>query len=235
MPELSPEMVRDLVLSVLDEYKAEDIACMPAKGIAHYTDYLVLATGRSTRHQITIAEKLRLRLKQEGQTLVSLEGRREAAWILLDFSVVVVHLQTQEKREYYDLEGLWFSIETLEKERDVENTPNIAATAKAATKSKAAKTKTKAKAKAATVKATKTKAATAKTTTAKAAAAKTTKTKAATVKTTKTKAATAKTTKTKAATAKATKTKATAAKTTKAKAATVKTTKAKKNKTTKDE
>ena len=104
----SSEGLRDRALQLLADHQAEDVFCLPAAGVVNYTDYLMLATGRSQRHQLTLAENLRQGLKVAGQPAPKIEGDTNATWLVLDLGEVVIHLQTREKREYFDLEGLWF-------------------------------------------------------------------------------------------------------------------------------
>ena len=73
-----------------------------------YTDWFVLMTGRNTRQTQAIAEEIVLRLKHdEGLLPQRREGQREGTWILLDYLDVIVHVFTEETRDYYRLEHLW--------------------------------------------------------------------------------------------------------------------------------
>ena len=76
--------------------------------VVSYTDWFVIATGRSTRQTKALAEEVRRQLKEEGRTVATrVEGQKEGDWILLDYLDVVVHVFTPESRAYYHLEQLW--------------------------------------------------------------------------------------------------------------------------------
>jgi ribosome-associated protein len=76
--------------------------------VVGYTDWFVLMTGRNTRQTQAIAEEIALRLKNEdGLMPQRREGMREGTWILLDYLDAIVHVFTEETREYYRLDQLW--------------------------------------------------------------------------------------------------------------------------------
>jgi ribosome-associated protein len=76
--------------------------------VVGYTDWFVLMTGRNTRQTQAIAEEIALRLKNEdGLMPQRREGQREGTWILLDYLDAIVHVFTEETREYYRLDQLW--------------------------------------------------------------------------------------------------------------------------------
>lgn len=101
--------LRDQAIALLTEHQAEDILCRSTQGIADYTDYFVLASGRSSRHQRALAETLRTGLKTLTGFAPAMESDTEAVWVVLDYGDLVLHLQTRSTRDYYDLEGLWFA------------------------------------------------------------------------------------------------------------------------------
>ncbi|KAF0118671.1 MAG: putative nicotinate-nucleotide adenylyltransferase (NadD-like) [Rhodospirillaceae bacterium] len=86
--------------------KAEDIIVVDLNGKTSIADYMVIATGRSSRQVGAMAEHLMERLKAQG-VVVSLEGMRECDWVLLDAGDVVVHLFRPEVRMFYNLEKMW--------------------------------------------------------------------------------------------------------------------------------
>jgi ribosome-associated protein len=76
--------------------------------VVGYTDWFVIMTGRNTRQTQAIAEEVALRLKREdGRVPQRQEGKREGTWILLDYLDVIVHVFTEETRDYYRLDHLW--------------------------------------------------------------------------------------------------------------------------------
>ncbi len=87
--------------------KAEDMVVLDVRGLASFTDYFVIMSGRSTRHVQGIAEALESALRAKRASAKNSEGMQEGLWVLLDFDDVVVHIFYHENRLFYDLEGLW--------------------------------------------------------------------------------------------------------------------------------
>ncbi|WP_119167153.1 ribosome silencing factor [Algihabitans albus] len=99
----------ELVQSSLDDDKAEDIVVIDLAGRSSIADYMVVASGRSTRQVGAIAEKLRERLKAAGYGHVSIEGQRTCDWVVIDALDVVVHIFRPEVRDFYNLEKMWMT------------------------------------------------------------------------------------------------------------------------------
>lgn len=90
------------------EKKACNVRLLEVQGLSSLTDYLLIATGRSDRQVQSIAEGIRLGLKQDHATMpLAIEGMNEGRWILIDYGDVMVHVFQEPVREFYDLEGLW--------------------------------------------------------------------------------------------------------------------------------
>lgn len=103
----SPLTTLNLVQKFLDDNLAEDIVTLNVTTRTAYTDFMVIATGRSSRHIITLAEKLVAALKQAGARDVRREGQDAGEWLIVDAGGVMVHLFLAETREHYQLERLW--------------------------------------------------------------------------------------------------------------------------------
>jgi len=95
------------VLSSLDDDKAEDVVPIDLRGRSSVADWMVVASGRSSRQVTAIAEKLAERLKQEAGLTVKVEGKATGDWVLIDAGDVVVHVFRPEVREFYQLEKMW--------------------------------------------------------------------------------------------------------------------------------
>jgi ribosome-associated protein len=95
------------VLSSLDDDKAEDVVPIDLRGRSSVADWMVVASGRSSRQVTAIAEKLAERLKQEAGLSVKVEGKATGDWVLIDAGDVVVHVFRPEVREFYQLEKMW--------------------------------------------------------------------------------------------------------------------------------
>lgn len=96
-----------LVLSSLDEDQAQEVVSIPLEGKSSIADFMVIASGRSTRQVAAIAQKLAERIKQAGFGSPRIEGLPAADWVLIDAGDVVVHLFRPEVRSFYNLERMW--------------------------------------------------------------------------------------------------------------------------------
>jgi ribosome-associated protein len=99
--------LHDLVMSQLDDDQAQEIVSIPLAGKSSIADYMVIASGRSTRQVAAMAQKLAERIKQAGLGPVRLEGLPAADWVLIDAGDVVIHLFRPEVRSFYNLERMW--------------------------------------------------------------------------------------------------------------------------------
>ena len=97
--------------------KAEDLVILDVRGLASFTDYFVIMSGRSTRHVQGLAESIEGTLRSKRISSKHSEGLREGKWVLLDFNDVVVHIFYKESRGFYDLEGLWHDAPTVDPEK----------------------------------------------------------------------------------------------------------------------
>lgn len=92
---------------LLGEKKAENISVIKIEEISSLADYFVIATGRGSTHVRSLSDELEEKLKAQGIVPARIEGYRSDSWILLDYQSVVVHVFTQEARDFYDLDRLW--------------------------------------------------------------------------------------------------------------------------------
>lgn len=97
------------VLTSLDEDKAEEIVQIDLKGKSEMGDWMIVASGRSSRQVNAIAEKLTDKLKAEFGVLSKIEGKQTGDWVLVDSGDVIVHIFRPEVREFYQLEKMWLS------------------------------------------------------------------------------------------------------------------------------
>lgn len=96
-----------MIEAALNDDKAEDIVVIHLSGRSSFADYMVIASGRSTRQVASIAEHLRERLKAAGVQDIAVEGLTQGDWVLLDAGDAVVHVFRPELREFYNLEKMW--------------------------------------------------------------------------------------------------------------------------------
>ena len=101
------ETLHSLVLRSLDDDKALDVVSIPLNGKSSIADYMVIASGRSTRQVAAMAEKLAERIKRELGRGARIEGLPVADWVLIDADDVIVHIFRPEVRSFYNLERMW--------------------------------------------------------------------------------------------------------------------------------
>jgi ribosome-associated protein len=101
------ETLKSLVITALEELKAVDLKVLDVRGIAGFTDLMVIASGTSDRHVKALADKLVEKCKQAGVRPLGIEGEREGEWVLVDIGDVVVHIMKPDTRDFYNLEKLW--------------------------------------------------------------------------------------------------------------------------------
>jgi ribosome-associated protein len=98
--------------------KAQDLMLLDVAELTGYADYFLLASGRSTRAALAIAEEVRRVMRKRGVKTRGEEGMKLGTWALLDFGDVVVHVFHQPVREFYDLESLWGDAPRVELDED---------------------------------------------------------------------------------------------------------------------
>ena len=95
------------ILSSLDDDKAEDVVQIDLRGKSSIGDYMVVASGRSTRQVAAMSEKLVDRIKKDFGRTARVEGKDTGDWVLIDTGDVIVHVFRPEVREFYQLEKMW--------------------------------------------------------------------------------------------------------------------------------
>jgi ribosome-associated protein len=106
-PTAVPDSLHDLVLRSLEDDQAQDVVSIPLEGKSSVADFMVIASGRSTRQVASMAQKLSERVKHGGFGHVRIEGLPAADWVLVDAGDVVIHLFRPEVRSFYNLERMW--------------------------------------------------------------------------------------------------------------------------------
>lgn len=105
--EATSEQILAAVLASLEDDKAEDIVQISLRGKTEMADFMVIASGRSTRQVAALSEKLTERLKQDLGVFCKVEGAEVGDWVLIDAGDVIVHVFRPEVREFYQLEKMW--------------------------------------------------------------------------------------------------------------------------------
>lgn len=103
----SAQKLLAFIKEALEADKIEDISVIDLEGKADFAYFVVVATGRSSKHISSVAEKLADSLNEYGIESIGIEGQATGDWVLLDAYDVIVHLFRQEVRENYQLEKMW--------------------------------------------------------------------------------------------------------------------------------
>jgi ribosome-associated protein len=104
---LQAEATRKLAIKALQALKAENIVILEVREQASFTDYMIFASGSSTRHVNAIAESVVEAAKAANEPALGIEGEDVGEWVLVDLGDVIVHIMLPDVRLYYELEKLW--------------------------------------------------------------------------------------------------------------------------------
>lgn len=96
-----------LICEAADEMKARDIIVLDVRGQTIIADFFVMCSGTSLTHIQSIAEGVRDHLREDARERAKPEGDAQSYWVILDYSDVILHVFSEETREFYDLESLW--------------------------------------------------------------------------------------------------------------------------------
>ena len=104
---LQSAAIRKLAVQALEDLKAENVVQLDVRRLASFTDYMIFASGTSTRHVGAIAGAVIEAAKEAGQPPLGVEGEDVGEWILVDLGDAIVHVMLPDVRRYYELEKLW--------------------------------------------------------------------------------------------------------------------------------
>ncbi len=102
------------VTKALDSKKGQDIKLLKIDKVSSLADYFLICTGTSNTHVKTLCDFAEYTLEQLGEPLLGREGHRGNSWELLDYGSIVVHVFTEEARQFYSLERLWADAEQVD-------------------------------------------------------------------------------------------------------------------------
>ena len=111
---LTAKEVAYQVTKALDDKKGMDIKLLKIGDISTLADYFLICTGTSNTHVKTLCDHAEYTLEQLGEPMLGREGHRGNSWELLDFGSIVVHVFTEEAREFYALERLWADAQQID-------------------------------------------------------------------------------------------------------------------------
>ena len=107
--------LKQIVLKTLNTNKAQDIVSIDLKDKSSMADYLIIASGTSSRHLHSLSEQVLEKLKDNGVKNSKIEGKESNEWKLVDGIDVIVHIFHPEKRKFYELEKMWSELIPKEK------------------------------------------------------------------------------------------------------------------------
>ena len=107
--------LKEIVINTLDLNKAQDIVTIDLKDKSSMADYMIIASGTSSRHIQSLSEQVLEKLKNNGIKDSKIEGKESAEWKLVDGIDLIVHIFHPEKRKFYELEKIWSELIPKEK------------------------------------------------------------------------------------------------------------------------
>ena len=107
--------LKEIVISTLDLNKAQDIVTIDLKDKSSMADYMIIASGTSSRHIQALSEQVVEEIKMSGIKNCKIEGNESNDWKLVDGIDLVVHIFNPEKRKFYELEKMWSELIPKEK------------------------------------------------------------------------------------------------------------------------
>ena len=104
---MNSEKLSDLVVDALDDVKAQDIVKLDVRDMTTVTDFMIIASGTSSRHVKALVDKVAEKAKEAGHRPIGVEGEEAGEWVLLDLQDILVHVMLPKVREFYNLEKPW--------------------------------------------------------------------------------------------------------------------------------
>ena len=107
--------LKKIIIETLDSNKAQDIISIDLKDKSSMADYMIIASGNSSRHIQALSEQVYEYLKKNGVSNCKIEGRESSDWKLVDGIDLIIHIFNPEKRKFYELEKMWSELIPKEK------------------------------------------------------------------------------------------------------------------------
>ncbi len=107
--------LKEIIINTLDLNKAQDIVTIELKDKSSMADYMIIASGTSSRHIQSLSEQVLEKLKNNGVKDPKIEGKESGEWKLVDGIDLIVHIFHPEKRKFYELEKIWSELIPKEK------------------------------------------------------------------------------------------------------------------------
>ena len=107
--------LKQIIIHTLDDNKAQDIVTIDLKDKSSMADYMIIASGNSSRHIQALSEQVLEKLKDNGVKNSKIEGKDSSEWKLVDGIDLIIHIFHPEKRKFYELEKMWSELIPKEK------------------------------------------------------------------------------------------------------------------------
>jgi ribosome-associated protein len=104
---MQAKRMQQLISEALADAKGQDVRVLDVRRVTDFTDYMIIVTGTSNRHVVSMADKVLDKLHEHDQRPLGVEGEDLGDWVLIDFGDVVVHIMRPQTRDFYNLEKLW--------------------------------------------------------------------------------------------------------------------------------
>lgn len=108
---MQSQELKDKICQAIDDAKGFDVKTMDVREQSDITDFMVVASGTSSKHVASVADRVSEIMREQGEKVFGIEGKSEGDWVLMDFGDVVVHIMRPETRDFYNLEKLWGEIQ----------------------------------------------------------------------------------------------------------------------------
>ena len=104
---MNSEKLSALIVAALEDVKAKDIVTLDVRKMTSVTDYMIVASGTSSRHVKALIENVADKTREAGHRPIGIEGEEGGEWVLLDLQDALVHVMLPKVRDFYNLEKLW--------------------------------------------------------------------------------------------------------------------------------
>lgn len=118
---MNSEKLSELVIATLDDGKAQNIVKLDVRELTTVTDYMIVASGTSSRHVRALANAVADKAREAGHRPAGIEGEEGSEWVLLDLQDALVHVMLPRVREFYSLEKLWCLSPVTEQTASIES------------------------------------------------------------------------------------------------------------------
>ncbi len=104
---MQAKTLQTFVVDKIDDMKGLNITTLDVRGKSTITDYMVICTGTSSRHVVSIADHVEQSSRSAGNIPLGVEGQNSGDWVVVDLGDVIVHVMQEDSRQLYELEKLW--------------------------------------------------------------------------------------------------------------------------------